>query len=281
MGILVFITNMTGLVYVYVFASEFYFNEFKVVTDSNIVINVIASSSAICFLLQRILTATAHANKSLQDANVLLQEKNELLSSKADEKTVLVKEIHHRVKNNLQIVSSIIRLQSSETEDEMAKKIFDASVNRIVAMALIHEKMYQKDDLSKINLEAYINSLFEEIVRSFYRGNHIKYSVKSELEIIGNRTIVPLALILNELATNSFKHGFKDKVDGLITVEVKLVEDGFTLSYTDNGTWVSTSKASSFGLELIETFTEQLDGKMTRVSNEQGTRFDFVLKNID
>jgi two-component sensor histidine kinase len=280
-GTFVFISNLLGLIYFYIISGYSNLNSEVIISTTNTIINVLVSSSAICFLMYRIVMASTDANRNLQDANTLLQQKNQLLSDKADEKTVLVKEIHHRVKNNLQIVSSIIRLQSAETEDEMAKKIFDASVNRIVAMALIHEKMYQKDDLSKINLEDYINSLFEDIIKSFHRGDHIKYKVSSELEIIGNRTVVPLALILNELATNSFKHGFKDKVKGLIAIDVKLIEGGFTLIYTDDGFWVENVKSSSFGLELIETFTDQLDGEMTRTSNDEGTRFDFTLKNID
>ncbi len=96
----------------------------------------------------------SYANTKYQDVNTDLIEKNELIQAQNEEKTIMLKEIHHRVKNNLQVISSLVRLQSFETDDVAAKKMFDATVNRVVAMALIHEKMYQKDNLSKIELAA-------------------------------------------------------------------------------------------------------------------------------
>jgi two-component sensor histidine kinase len=160
--------------------------------------------------------------------------------------------------------------------------LFEASVNRIQAMALIHEKMYQGENLSKINLEDYLDGLAKDIFRSYFDETKINFTIKSELEIIGNRTIVPIALIFNELITNSLKHAFADSEKGSISMEIKLSSNNyFTLDYFDSGKWKAKSKSSSFGLELIETFTEQLDGTLERISDEKGTLFKFRLQNVD
>jgi two-component sensor histidine kinase len=224
----------------------------------------------------------AHADNKYKEVNLDLQVKNNLIKAQDEEKTIMLREIHHRVKNNLQVVSSLIRLQSFETEDAGAKKMFDATVNRVVAMALIHEKMYQKDNLSKINLADYLSTLAHDILSSTGNSKKFLFDIKSELEIIGNRTVVPLALIFNELISNSLKHGFKDMTDGKIDVDIVNVENNdFIIKYADNGVWKDNLESSSFGLELINTFVEQLDGESVRESNENGTTYTVQLKNIE
>ena len=194
----------------------------------------------------------------------------------------MLKEIHHRVKNNLQVISSMIKLQSIETNDLPAKKMFDATISRVVAMALIHEKMYQKDNLSKINLEDYLKSLSNDIYRTYYIDTDIKFNISSDVEVIGNRTIVPLALIFNELISNSIKYAFQSKTEGIITITVnKIINNQFKVTYSDNGTWINTDKKSTFGLELIQTFVEQLDGEINKEVNEHGTTYILYLNNID
>lgn len=282
-GMVILVANLSVIVWRYVIFVDS--QEVIVVGDVsmlNTVANVIVSSISISYLIHRITQASVIANRDFENANVELHKQNEIVIVQSDEKTVLLQEIHHRVKNNLQVISSLIRLQARETEDSKAKKIFEASVNRIQAMALIHEKMYQGEDLSKINLEEYLNGLAKDIFRSYFDETKIDFIIKSELEIIGNRTIVPLALIFNELITNSLKHAFINEKEGQISIIIKLDEnDYFTLDYFDSGKWKEKVKSTSFGLELIETFTEQLDGTLVRKSNEEGTYFKFKLKNID
>jgi len=164
--------------------------------------------------------------------------------------------------------------------------MFDSTVSRIIAMALIHEKMYQNDNLSKINLENYLKSLATDILRANQINKEVEFSISSELEIIGNRTIVPLALIFNELISNSLKHAFigeeYDSKKCEIKSYIKMIDnDMFTIQYQDNGVWSDKMKESSFGIELIETFTEQLEGEMSRSSTLEGTIYIFKLKNID
>jgi len=251
-----------------------------------VILNLLMGAAIMTFLVIEFKTTRKYAEQKYQNANIELKEKNRLIEAQNDEKTAMLKEIHHRVKNNLQVVSSLVRLQSFETKDEKAKKMFESTVSRIVAMALIHEKMYQNDNLSKINLENYLHSLATDILRANNIDKEVKFSIKSELEIIGNRAIVPLALIFNELISNSLKHAFlnnsvKTKVCQIKSIIKKTKNEMFTIQYQDNGLWVDTKKESSFGLELIETFTEQLEGEVSRSSTSEGTTYIFKLKNID
>jgi len=280
-GVLIFLINMTGIVFRDIINIDG-FNSLNRISELNTILNVTIASFLISYLLHRIIQSSVTANKDFQKANIQLQEQNQKVQIQSDEKTVLLQEIHHRVKNNLQIISSLIRLQSYETDDEKVKVLFETSVHRIQAMALIHEKMYQGDDLSKINLEEYLKSLASDIIQSYQTINVINFEIESELEIIGNRTIVPLALIFNELITNSLKYAFAGDSKGEISLCIKLGKaDYFTLDYKDNGLWIENVKESSFGLELIQTFTDQLDGSVERLSDSSGTKYSFNLKNID
>lgn len=282
-GVLILMVNISAIAWRYIpFVENQEHMILENVSQVNTILNIVVASVSISYLIHRITQASVIANRDFEKANIELQNQNEIVIAQSNEKTVLLQEIHHRVKNNLQVISSLIRLQSRETEDTNAKKLFETSVNRIQAMALIHEKMYQGEDLSKINLEEYLNGLASDIFRSYFDETKIKFTINSELEIIGNRTIVPLALIFNELITNSLKHAFLDVDEGRISIEIKLdEEDCFSLDYFDSGKWKAKVKPTSFGLELIETFTEQLDGSLIRVSDDKGTLFKFKLKNID
>lgn len=282
-GVLVLVVNVSAISWRYIlFAENHEIIVVGNVSGLNTMLNVVVASVSISYLIHRITKASVTANIDFEKANIKLHNQNEIVISQSNEKTILLQEIHHRVKNNLQVISSLIRLQSREIEDNNSKKLFETSVNRIQAMALIHEKMYQGDDLSKINLEEYLNGLANDIFRSYFDETEIDFNIKSELEIIGNRTIVPLALIFNELITNSLKHAFIGMKKGNISIEIKLgKQDCFTLDYRDSGKWKPMVKPTSFGLELIETFTEQLDGSLSRFSDETGTMFKFELKNID
>jgi two-component sensor histidine kinase len=281
-GVLTLLVNMSGAVYKYIYLSNNRDTIIEAYEIDNAIISVSIAIIVIIYLLHKIIEATVIANKDFQNANTELTNKNEIINKQHQEKTILLKEIHHRVKNNLQVISSMIKLQSIETNDLPAKKMFDATISRVVAMALIHEKMYQKDNLSKINLEDYLKSLSNDIYRTYYIDTDIKFNISSDVEVIGNRTIVPLALIFNELISNSIKYAFQSKTEGIITITVnKIINNQFKVTYSDNGTWVNTDKKSTFGLELIQTFVEQLDGEINKEVNEHGTTYILYLNNID
>lgn len=206
------------------------------------------------------------------------EEQTKLILEKNEQNTLLIKEVHHRVKNNLQIITSLLRLQKQDLKPEMAEKL-DEAIDRIMAMALIHRKLYQTSDLSSVNVDSYIQDLVENITRSINVRKEIKVNVETSMMPFGLKTIVPLGLILNELISNSFKHAFTNSEIGVITIQLSNTSSAdFILKYSDNGIWKEPDPTKfNFGLDLVETLASQLDGKMTR---EKST-YSFRLKNLD
>ena len=214
----------------------------------------------------------------------LLKNKNIKLKNAANDNVVLVKEIHHRVKNNLQIIISLLRLQKGELKSEEAKLQFNEAINRIMVMSLIHEKLYQQEELATINIKSYLKDLSADITSITDLDSPIKVKVQSNINTIGLKTIVPLGLLVNELITNSVKHAFLKKKNGIIQITIKqhLNTNNFTFIYSDNGEWIEHKKSKpSFGTELIAILTTQLEGDFTRTSNIKGTTYTFNIKNID
>lgn len=218
-----------------------------------------------------------HERKSAFEA---LKAEKEVINKQNEEKTVLLQEIHHRVKNNLQVIISLLRIQSEKLKSKEAIQSFNEAVNRILSMALIHQKMYEKDSLAKIELEDYLSSLIEDIIKSYDTDSSTDLTLSINQELLGPNSIVPFALIINELVSNSLKHAFNKK-SGKITITVTpLKDDTFELKYSDNGKWKEATE-DSFGLQLISMFTEQLEGSYNLKKDENGTHYTFMLKNID
>lgn len=231
-------------------------------------INAVIGSLVLAYIIRHFIDTNRFAeyelqgiNKNLNDQQVIIQNQNEL-------NEVMIKEIHHRVKNNLQIIASLLKLQSFETDNHEVKKHFNEAIGRIRSMALIHEKMYSNDDLAKINLKNYLVNLTEEICQSLNAGDRIKLNIHSDLKKVDVKSMVPISLIFNELITNSLKHGFKNLPEGQIHIEIKSNYEKTEFHYTDNGKWIPPSKEGSFGLELMDTLTSQLDGTMERRTDE-------------
>lgn len=235
--------------------------------EVNFVINITVAAGIFSYLFFLMLREQKRAEIKYIQANTELHDINE-------EKTVMMKEIHHRVKNNLQVVMSLLRLQANEVDDLLAKKHFEDSVNRISAMALIHEKMYQSESLVKIDLKAYLYKLIDDLIRSYSSKTEVEVEIKSEIEHIEPKSIVPVALIFNELVSNTLKHAFGDKNHGCISIQLKRDAGKITVVYHDNGTWKSGRSENGFGLEMIEIFTEQLDGLVKRTT-DSGTTYHF------
>ena len=227
----------------------------------------------------------ARINRDKRKAMFLLQEQNENIMKQKEEKEVLLKEIHHRVKNNLQVINSLIRLQCAYTEDQEALDLFDECQNRIISMALIHEKMYEAHDLSNINIKEYVTQLSGNLLRSYRLNQRINLDVDIEIEQLSLDTLVPLGLLLNELISNSLKHAFEGREEGTITTKLSKRDDQmFELYVGDNGVGLprdfSFKSANTLGMELIETLTEQLDGTITRMP-EEGSYFKIVFKGLE
>jgi PAS domain S-box-containing protein len=203
----------------------------------------------------------------------------EAIKSSLREKEVMLKEIHHRVKNNLQIISSLLDLQSGTINDPRVLQSFQESQHRIRSMALIHEKLYQSPDLAEVDFADYVRSLIAYLLRA-YRISEATVSLKLDAEPVRLRidTAIPCGLILNELVSNSLKHAFPDGRRGAITVAVRAEPEGrASLRVSDNGVGLPQGDdwwaGPSLGLRLVRTLTQQLRGTMT-VETVAGATFN-------
>jgi len=202
------------------------------------------------------------------------------------EKEVLLKEIHHRVKNNMQVISSLLKLQSGYINDQKDLELFKESQNRIQAMALIHEKLYQSRDLVNIDYAEYIKNLTNGLIRSYGSGaNRIALKTDIVHKPLGVDSAIPCGLIINELVSNSLKHAFPEGREGEIWVLMHPIdEDGTELIVRDNGIGVSPDfdfrHTESLGLQLVTTLTEsQLRGSI-ELKNNEGTAFHIKFKEL-
>jgi len=237
----------------------------------------------ISYLLNHYMTFNDIANHKLEIANEELEKQNKLISSKSLENETLVKEIHHRVKNNLQIIISLLRLQKHELKTEEAKMHFSDAINRILVMSLIHQKLYQQKELSQVEIKNYLEDLANDILSLSDTSTSISINIESNIRKIGLKTIVPFGLLINELILNSLEHAFSDKSSGEISIKIKEEQNAtFKVTYRDNGYWKEPdTEHKSFGLELIEILSSQLDGEYSRVIGKDGTIYSFLLHNID
>lgn len=204
------------------------------------------------------------------------RQQNQRIKKSLREKEILLSEIHHRVKNNMQVILSLLRLQSREVQDEATKGVFNELRNRIHSLTLVHDMLYQVDDLSDIQLEAYFDQLTGHILRS-YQSDAPRLSVEldiDDLELNVNQ-IVPCGLLVNELVSNSIKYAFPDRERGTIYVRLKDVEDGVFLEVSDDGVSlpdeISIQESDSLGLKLVQMMTQQLGGRLV-VERDRGTK---------
>lgn len=224
---------------------------------------------------RRRLKESSKHQKILAEQN---QELKRTLISK-DEKEVLLKEIHHRVKNNLQIINSLIRLQTNFiTPSNFEEKLKDTE-NRIRSMALIHEKLYQSQNLAKLSIRKYIEELCFTIMESYETKVHINFSFDIEEREFSIDSLIPMGLIINELLSNSIKYAFEGKESGEVRIQMNFDDKNTFLTIADNGmgadlTW-DELKEDSLGLELVESLCDQLDGKM-KLDTSCGFEFSFV-----
>lgn len=199
------------------------------------------------------------------------------LTASLKEKEVLLKEIHHRVKNNMQVISSMLRLQASYIDDPHAHELFLECQNRVKSMALIHEKLYQSQDLARIDFADYLRNLMNHLFRSYSGRSDISLNIEVSDVRLGVDTGIPCGLIVNELVSNALKHAFPDGRSGQITVSLQRTNGTYVLSVKDDGVGfpkdVDFRNTPSLGLQLVNTLTTQLEGEVELISNGQGTEF--------
>jgi two-component sensor histidine kinase len=194
------------------------------------------------------------------------------------EKEVLLQEVHHRVKNNLQVISSLLDLQSQQIEEQATLEIFRESQNRVKSMALVHEKLYKSQDFARINFAEYTESLTSYLFKA-YPFNRDKITLELNLDevTLNIDTAIPCGLIVNELVSNSLKHAFPNNQSGTIRISMFADEtQHFNLIVEDNGVgfppdW-NLKQSQSLGVQLVHVLTKQIKGKL-ELDNRLGSRF--------
>lgn len=215
----------------------------------------------------------------------LYKTKNEL-EEKINEKETLIKEVHHRVKNNLQTISSLLSLQSRNIDDKKVKSLLKSSQNRVISMAMVHEMLYMREDLSKIEYRTYVQELAEYLVRSI-KGTSSNITLDIDIPDVKLNidTAIPLGLLINETITNSLKYGIVDENKGEIFIKLRKVDNNeYLLKLGDNGAGFSETitykNSNSLGLKLIHNLARQLQGSIIRDLTKKGTHYVVKFKEI-
>lgn len=223
----------------------------------------------------------AYGGKRKFDVPLFFERKRheERMKTALKEKEILLKEIHHRVKNNLQVITSLLKLHADKTNDVKFSEMVMESQNRIVSMALIHEMLYANSNLSKINIVKYIRSLFDKLGANYNKTDIellLKISPDASMEV---DKMVPIGLILNEAISNSFKYAFVNKKNGVISISLEKCK----LIIADNGVGLSSlnkkKRKESFGIELIYLLSEQIEAQCT-IESRNGTVITISCNNF-
>ncbi len=219
--------------------------------------------------------ARIKAQRQLLEAEV--RERTIEISKQNEEKTLMLKEIHHRVKNNLQVISSLLNLQAEGITDKRVLTLFEDCRHRVNSMALIHEKMYQSNNLVNINIRSYICELIGSLIDAYDSNKSIHLHTDIEEHPFRIDTIVPLGLILNEIISNSLKYAFEDKAEGDLFISLKRKEGNYyMLEVSDNGKGVPShinfENANTLGMQLIHMLSGQINGTVF-ISHGSGTKY--------
>jgi two-component sensor histidine kinase len=228
-------------------------------------------------------------NRRLSVQNGIIAANSEQLVNQSNQLRVLMKELHHRVKNNLAIVSSLLKLQMNRLDDEKAIQAVRVSQQRVEAMSLIHQRLYQTDQLTTINMAEYLNDLASGLMRAYgYHADTFDLQLNVDLPELDVDVAIPLGLIVNELATNAFKYAYTTVARPLLRIDLHQTGNeeraGMTLEVQDNGPGIDSldgqrpNQQSSFGRRLILSLSEQLEGEGQWVK-QNGTLFRLSIQN--
>ncbi|MEM0991928.1 MAG: histidine kinase dimerization/phosphoacceptor domain -containing protein [Bacteroidota bacterium] len=227
------------------------------------------------------------ANLQLQNTNQALQEQTEIiaqqnvdLATKNQENEVLLKEIHHRVKNNLQTISSLLSMQSATLTEEKAQVAIMQSQSRVQSIALIHQKLYQRDQLMGIEIKSYLDTLIQNLHNIFtIDSQRIVFHFSGENLIFHLDAALPIALIINELLTNSFKYAFPNEARGNVYLDLQQIDKTILIQYSDDGIGIAKSKnTKGFGTRLVNLLCMQLNGTIERLKTEKGVAYQLEVK---
>ncbi|UTB32471.1 MAG: PAS domain S-box protein [Methanobacterium sp. ERen5] len=247
--------------------------EFDFVDSSGAIKNI--------FVTVAIIPETTKSLVSLQDITYM-KVTEDTLKTTINEKDTLLREIHHRVKNNLQIISSLLSLQSRYIQDSDTLEVFKESQNRVRSMAIVHEKLYKSDNISKIDFGEYIDDLVNNLLYNYnIEPDKIRFNTNIENIFFDVDTCTPCGLIVNELLTNSVKHAFPGDMNGQISIDLKDNDGTYTLYVRDDGVGfpenVDHTNTDTLGLQLVTNLVNQLEGSI-EIINKGGTTIKIKFK---
>jgi PAS domain S-box-containing protein len=229
---------------------------------------------------EKLKSYNAHLEKEVTERTSDLEAQNALIKDQKTQIENIIKELHHRVKNNMQIITSLMRLQAEKIEDSEAKGFLIDCQNRVFSMSLIHEKMYQSKNLTQINAKEYFPELITDIIESLNINKKITTDFKIDSVDMSSKTLVPLGLLVNEIVLNSMKHAFTNANNGKIIFHLLKLSGGkFKVIIGDNGSGIKASvnkKTSGLGMELIDSFVNQLDATI-KLTDVKGTLYEINL----
>lgn len=230
-------------------------------------------------LLSLIVSVIYIAYRQKKKANTVLTIQKNTIEKQHHEKELLLREIHHRVKNNLQVVSSILSLQSYKIADKNVSLAMKESRARVEAMSMIHRELYRDEQLTHISIHTYLQKLLDHVSKSYgFDETNLATDVEVQVEEVDVETAIPLGLIVNEVLSNSFKHAFSDEPKPHITLKLQRENDNLLLTIKDNGKGLTeTPSSNSFGMELVQSLTKQLKGSFT-TDHSAGTAYSFILR---
>ena len=283
-------TKSHGKIYLYVNMLIICLLYIQSLPDYNFAENVVPEVSRNLFSFLSILFSVyllgGVLGKNLLKAHHNLYKSRNEIEKQIKEKETLLREIHHRVKNNLQTVSSLLSLQSRNIEDKKMKSIIKSSQNRVISMAMVHEMLYMRDDLSKIEYKSYVQELSEYLIRSLKGSeNNVKLNIDIPDIKLGIDTAIPLGLLINEAITNALKYGITDENEGEISIAMKHEENNdYVLIIGDNGIGfpdtIDYKTTKSLGLKLIHNLARQLKGSIDKDYTKKGTNYIVKFKEV-
>lgn len=233
---------------------------------------------SVALLLLTVLALLSYGYYKRRSRNRVLRGLNAELSAKNRQNELLMKEVHHRVKNNLEMVKSLLALQSAKLRDPAGKEAMIASQNRVQSMGIVHRKLYAGNELDSIEMKDYFESLGEEILSGYRAGDRVALRCEMEPVRLDVDTALPIGLIVNELISNSLKYAFPDGGRGCIVVALHRRGDGLELTVSDDGVGMNpkaSPQGTGFGSQLIELLTRQLNGVLCH-ENDRGTTVKFL-----
>jgi len=221
----------------------------------------------------------------IRSQNLKIQTQNQVITKSLNEKNILLKEIHHRVKNNLQVISSLLGIQSRKIKDKVALSAIQEGRTRVHSMSLIHQNLYKEDNLTGIELQQYLQQLCLSLFNTYnINEKRIKLTTDIEPLVLDVDSVVPLGLILNELITNALKYAFPDNRKGEIKITLQEKTDGLFLSVEDDGIGIEdTDKlldGDTFGYDLIDAFKHKLNADL-KIEGSNGTSIKMLIKKYN